>query len=243
MIDQATELRQRMQAERDALAARRALPSIVTLLGAAPGVGVSTIATQLTSAMQLNNEFTLYRDLATSSAAEMRREAGAATIVVDAGCEVNEVLREVWRLSGLVMLVLPADGTCVLECYRMVKQLHEADCDTELGVLVNMCRLAELAYAPLVDSIQNRLRESARRFLDVAITPFGCIPHQIELENGWQDTAGRRAPSACFVPLAESVTQLLRRRKQTTRGLNRQAQNRTNLEERTQPAPPRIPMK
>ncbi len=232
-----------MQAERDALAARQALPSIVTVVGAAPGVGASTIATQLALAMKPCGEFTFYRSLAASSAAEMRREAGAATIVVDAGCEVNEALREVWRLSALVMLVLPADGTCLLECYRLVKQLHEEDGDTELGALVNMSRLAQLAYMPLVDSIHHRLRESASRFLDVTITPLGCIPHRIELENGWRAADDCGQPATCFEALAEDVSQLLRRRKQATGNLNPHSHNRTNLGERTQPAPPRRPMK
>lgn len=100
--------------------------------------------------------------------------------VVDAGNNTTMLARGLLPIASSVLLVTTPDNLAVMDTYAALKQIlssHQAP-KTLPGIclLVNRVKDAEAA-----ENVQRRFAETARRFVNVAVTPAGFLPEDAML--------------------------------------------------------------
>lgn len=205
---------------------------VVALVGAVPGVGVTTLAANLADCIgPFGQRVALLRP---ESSVEMRRppperprerlgtaaapaleDAAAAgvetlsrydTLIVDCPSGLGDGALEVARGADRVVVVMTADADCLVRSYALVKALSQAGRRGRLGSLVNRVRDVRRAQA-----YAQRLRAVALRFLGMSVDPLGVVPDDDVIPQAARCglTAVVRYPSSAFSTAVEGVARRL----------------------------------
>ncbi|MEP0847704.1 MAG: hypothetical protein HRF50_12915 [Phycisphaerae bacterium] len=206
--------------------------NVVALVGAVPGVGVTTLAANLADCLGpfgqrvalLRPESPAELRCAPSERSRERRGAAAApaaedaagagvealsrydTLIVDCPSGLNEGALEVARGADRVVVVMTADRDCLVRSYALVKALGRSVRSERVGSLVN--RIRDVRRAQLY---AQRLRDVAQRFLDIRVDPLGVVPDDVVIPEAARCglTAVVRYPSSAFSTAIGSVARRL----------------------------------
>ncbi len=92
-------------------------------------------------------------------------------LVIDTAAGIQRSVRQFLEACDLVLVVATPEPTAIADAYATIKALS-GGCVPTLEILINQCGSPQQATA-----VADRIRETARSFLNVDVSPGGWIPH------------------------------------------------------------------
>lgn len=164
-----------LSTDSDAPAAARPRPRIALLVGGRRGVGATTLAVRLASAMSgLSEEVAVYgidelpdgidwnRENSTEPTPAAAFEDDTNWVVVDGGSEITPRLEQLWRSADSVTVITTTDASSVTGSYRLMKSAVARGLSlNSVGLMVNQAMDEHDAQRT-----GSRIRRCCEQFLD-----------------------------------------------------------------------------
>lgn len=168
MLDQATRLRALMC--RDTFDNERSTRTVL-VCGSQPGVGTTTIATNLSLLIGRHRRVVL--ETADDAFLKVnRRHVGRPEwVLIDGGHVSRKDIQQDWHEADEVLLITTADSIAIMDAYTGIKRNAATAACVPIRVVVN-----QAVDASRIDDAYARLDRSCRRFLGLGVTLGGSVP-------------------------------------------------------------------
>jgi MinD-like ATPase involved in chromosome partitioning or flagellar assembly len=146
----------------------RSVPFHVAVVGAAVGVGSTTVATNLAAALNAHR----LRTLVWNAESNLTNHAAADVLLFDVGAGPTQTADRLWDIANLVLLVVTSEAKSILDGYAAIKQLAERRPGLRFQTVVNFARNEVEA-----DRVHRQLAQTCRQFLNFDVEAAGFVPH------------------------------------------------------------------
>jgi flagellar biosynthesis protein FlhG len=127
-------------------------------------------------------------------------------MVLDCGAGVSKNVTSFALAADRVVVVTTPEPPAMTDAYVVIKTLHRTQCNTQVGLFVNMAN-----GRPDAAAVHRRLAEVARRFLKISVADLGYMLQDTAVELAVQERCPFviRYPSsnasACIAAMADQV--------------------------------------
>ena len=129
------------------------------------------------------------------------RELGRHTdaVVMDLGHIPTDLMSRLWHAADRVVLIATTETPAVMDAYALIKTVAAAESKQRLALLVNRAR-----GEPAATEVYQRMADSCRRFLRLAIDSGGWLPMVVE-QGDWSVPWLLRQPQPPVASLMERI--------------------------------------
>lgn len=149
---------------------------LLAFVGAAPGVGVSSVTMNLAAALARLGQDVQVIDERGDDAPPAYARLQGRLVLVDARLDGEGLLSPLAAQADELVVVLRPQVEAITAAYACIKRLHQAHSPRRMRVLVN-----HAAGANDASRILANLASVAKSYLALALEPAGCIREDVQL--------------------------------------------------------------
>jgi MinD-like ATPase involved in chromosome partitioning or flagellar assembly len=160
-------------------------PIHIAVVGAAVGVGSTTVATNLAAALNAHR----LRTLVWNAESNLTNHAAVDVLLFDVGAKPTQTADRLWDIANLVLLVVTSEAKSILDGYAAIKLLAERRPGLRFQTIVNFARNEVEA-----DRVHRQLAQTCRQFLNFDVEAAGFVPHDGNVPLAMQATDSKPSP-------------------------------------------------